>query len=203
MSATHSHKRPLPAEPPSERQTKYHRKETVQESPRHYNGSQTSNYPSRGRNQEETFAREQTRRNQIQEAEQMREWVAKEDDFVLKQSKKKAQIRVKEGRARPVDWLAVTLSVIDKDKDLLEDDVEEEDVEIIDPSGIFQGMDLQQLQDLGKDIEIYKSLETIVDNRRYWEVRLLLSNYVCSKLKRLHRRLRQSVRNLKLRLHRH
>ena len=203
MSATQSHKRALPAEPPSERQTKYHRKEAGQESPRQYNGSQTSNYPSRGRNQEETFAREQTRRNQIQEAEQMREWVAKEDDFVLKQSKKKAQIRVKEGRARPVDWLAVTLSVIDKDKDLLEDDVEEEDVEVIDPSGIFQGMDLQQLQDLGKDIETYKSLETNVDNRRYWEVRLLLSRYMCSKLKRLHRRLRQSVRNLKLRLHRH
>lgn len=179
MSATQTHKRALPAGPPSERQTKYHRKEAGQESPRQYDRSQMSSYPSRGRNEEETFAREQTRRNQAQEDEQMREWVAKEDDFVLKQSKKKAQIRVKEGRARPIDWLAVTLSVIDKDKDILEDDVEEdEDVEVIDPSGIFQGMDLKQLQDLGKDIETYKSLETNVDNRTYWMVRLVLPNYV-------------------------
>ena len=41
----------------------------------------------------------------------MREWVSQEDTFVLKQAKKKAEIRVKEGRAKPIDYLAVTFIV--------------------------------------------------------------------------------------------
>src|ERR1700716_4138317 len=53
--------------------------------------------------------RGQARINHIQEDEKEREWVAQEDTFVLKQAKKKAEIRVKEGRAKPIDWLAVTL----------------------------------------------------------------------------------------------
>src|SRR4051794_4680395 len=54
------------------------------------------------RRKQEQFTQERTRLNQIQEAEQMREWVSQEDSFVLKQAKKKAEIRVKEGRAKPI-----------------------------------------------------------------------------------------------------
>src|SRR5689334_18300820 len=49
-----------------------------------------------------------------------RKWVSEEDSFVLKQAKKKAVIRVREGRAKPIDWLAVILRVIDPDRDLLD-----------------------------------------------------------------------------------
>lgn len=104
----------------------------------------------------------------MQEAEQMRQWVAKEDEFVLSQSKKKAHIRVKEGRAKTIDWLAVTLGVIDPTKDLLEDDEVEDDLDVIDPSGVFEGLSLSQLQELGKDIDTYLSLEQLNKNRRYW-----------------------------------
>ena len=100
----------------------------------------------------------------------MREWVAKEDDFVLQQSKKRAHIRVREGRAKPIDWLAVTLGVIDPTKDPLEEDSNESDVDIVDPSAVFEGLDLPQLQDLGKDIETYMVLESNQGNRRYWKV---------------------------------
>ena len=120
------------------------------------------------RKDQESFAREQTRINQIQEAEQMREWVSKEDEFVLSQSKKKAHIRVKEGRAKAIDWLAVTLGVIDPTKDLLEDDEVDDDIEVINPSGVFEGLNLSQLQGLGKDIDTYLSLELNNRNRRYW-----------------------------------
>lgn len=127
--------------------------------------------------EQESFAREQTRLNQIQEAEQMRAWVSKEDDFVLQQSKKKANIRVKEGRAKAIDWLAVTLSVIDPTKDPLEKDEEEgTDIDIVDPSGIFEGLTLSQLHDLGKEIDIYNTLETNQSNRRYWTVCSLCSS---------------------------
>ena len=170
MSVPESLKRALPTTPPWERQSKDHRRNRGQNSPRHHDAQQKSAYPSKARNDEEDFSREQTRRNQIQEAEQMRAWVAKEDDFVLKQSKKKAHIRVKEGRARSIDWLAVTLRVIDNSEDPLEDDGTEADTEIIDPSGVFEGLDHKQLQELGKDINTYLSLESNHDNRRYWNV---------------------------------
>jgi hypothetical protein len=119
----------------------------------------------------ETFAKEQTRLNQIQEAEQMRDWVSKEDEFVLKQSKKKAKIRVREGRAKFIDWLAVTLSAIDKSVDLKDDDAAEQRVDIIDPAGIFEGLSQSQLHELGKDIGVYLTLEADPTNRRYWSVR--------------------------------
>ena len=129
-----------------------------------------------GKREQESFAREQARLNQIQEEERMREWVAKEDDFVLQQSKKKAHIRVREGRAQSIDWLAVTLGVIDPTRDPLEEDSDESDIEVVDPSGVFEGLDLPQLQDLGKDIETYMALESNQNNRRYWKVRLVQSD---------------------------
>ena len=101
----------------------------------------------------------------------MREWVAKEDDFVLQQSKKKAHIRVREGRAKSIDWLAVTLGVIDPTRDPLEEDSNESDIDVVDPSAVFEGLDLPQLQDLGKDIETYMMLESNQSNHRYWKVR--------------------------------
>ena len=100
----------------------------------------------------------------------MKQWVAKEDDFVLQQSKKKAHIRVKEGRAKSIDWLAVTLSVIDPTKDFLDDDNEDSNVAIIDPAAIFEGLTLPQLQELGREIEAYAILESDRSNRRYWNV---------------------------------
>ena len=170
MSTSQSLKRNLPTSPLWERQSKDHRRRRDQESPVRYEAQNTQKCSFRAKNDEEELAREQNRRNQIQEAEQMRAWVAKEDDFVLSQSKKKAQIRVKEGRAKSIDWLAVTLRVIDDTYDLLEDEGGGMDMDVVDPSGVFEGLDLKELQELGKDIETYLSLEKSPDNRKYWNV---------------------------------
>ena len=125
------------------------------------------------RKEQENFTREQTRLNQIQEAEQMREWVSKEDEFVLKQSKKKSRIRVREGRAKPIDWLAVTLSVLEAPQEILEDEGNECELDAVDPAGLLEGLGHQKLQDLIKDIETYLTLETSSANRKYWNVRIL------------------------------
>ena len=100
----------------------------------------------------------------------MREWVSKEDEFVLKQSKKKAQIRVREGRAKPIDWLAVTLSIIDPTKDLLEDDAVDSELDIIDPDGLIEDLDYNELQTLEKDVDAYVVLESNKSNISYWNV---------------------------------
>lgn len=122
------------------------------------------------RRKQESFAREQTRLNQIQEAEQMRHWVSQEDEFVLKQAKKKAKIRVKEGRAKPIDWLAVTLSIIDPTRDLLEEGNTASELDVVGPDGVFEGLDETQLRNLEKDIDVYITLESNGSNRDYWKV---------------------------------
>lgn len=164
-------KRPSPSSQlPWQQAAKDHRRGQTQDRPRRYNGDQERDSGFSARKEHEDFAKEQTRLNQIQEAEQMREWVSKEDDFVLQQSKKKARIRVKEGRARSVDWLAVTLGVIDTTRDLLNDDCDESETDIVDPAAIFEGLTSFQLQELSKDIDTYMALETNQRNRRYWNV---------------------------------
>ena len=178
MSTLVSRKRSLPSSPLSERQPKDRRRSRDHKSPHNTVPQRDSSGGSGARDHEEKFAREQTRLNQIQEAEQMRQWVAKEDDFVLKQSKKKAHIRVKEGRARSIDCLAVTLAVIDRTRDPLEDEHDEADMNVIDPSGVFEGLDFKQLQELGKDIDTYLSLETNYNNRKYWNaLKIICQDY--------------------------
>ena len=98
------------------------------------------------------------------------EWVAQEDVFVLNQAKKKAQIRVKEGRARPIDWLAVTLRLIDPERDLLDDEIADADLDVVDPDGVFEGLSDSQLSELEKDIDTYAALESSRNNRDYWNV---------------------------------
>lgn len=97
-------------------------------------------------------------------------WVASEDRFVLQQAKKKAAIRVKGGRAQPVDWLAVTLVFIDPEHNVLDDDVEETELDLVDPEGVFEGLDDAQLADLEKCIDTYLALESSRSNLEYWNM---------------------------------
>ena len=100
----------------------------------------------------------------------MREWVSQEDVFVLRQAKKKAEIRVKEGRAKPIDWLTMTLRVIDPTRNPLDDEIADEDLDLVDPEGIFEGLSPDELGNLEKDIDTFLKLETNANNRDYWEV---------------------------------
>jgi hypothetical protein len=114
--------------------------------------------------------KEQTRLNALQEAEQARQWVDQEDTFVLKQAKKKAEIRVKEGRAKPIDWLAVNLRVIDNDRNPLDDEIPDDELDVVDPESILDGLNEKELGELQQDIETYISLETNRTNNEFWRV---------------------------------
>lgn len=96
-------------------------------------------------------------------------WVADEDRFVLQQAKKKAEIRVKEGRAKPIDWLAVTLRFIDPSRNLFEDEVGDGDLDVVDPEGVFEGLSTEQLAELERDIDVYATLEKNKTNKDFWE----------------------------------
>lgn len=129
------------------------------------NGNSRGSGPSRD-------MRDQVRLNQLQEDEQARAWVAQEDIFVLKQAKKKAEIRVKEGRAKPIDWLTVTLRVIDPTRDPLDDEIADSELDVVDPDGVFEGLSQSQLEDLEHDIDTFLKLESNPQNRDYWKVRV-------------------------------
>lgn len=122
--------------------------------------------------------KDQVRLNQIQEDERSREWVAQEDDFVLKQAKKKAEIRIKDGRAKPIDWLAVALRIIDTTRDPLDDEYDSSAIDVIDPNKVLDGLSEDQISELEKEIDTFLRLEKNAQNKDYWRVsRSIISGY--------------------------
>lgn len=146
---------------------------------RPHKASRANNEVGRGSRRQEAYdtselaRREQVRLNQIQEDEKAREWVAQEEDFVLRQAKRKAEIRVKDGRAKPIDWLAVTLRTIDTTRNPLDDDFDDVEIGIVDPRTVFEGLSEMQLLELEKDIESFLNLEKNAQNKEYWRVSMI------------------------------
>lgn len=56
---------------------------------------------------------EENRMKRLAEDAQMAEWIAKEDDFQLEQSRRRAGIRLREQRAKAIDFLAINLRFAD------------------------------------------------------------------------------------------
>lgn len=106
--------------------------------------------------------------------EQERKFTAEEDKFVLKQSKKKADIRVREGRARPVDYLAFNLRYIDPDRDVLDDDEDDVRIDVPSPERVLEGLMDKDLKELEADISSFNTLESSPTNREYWKALLTL-----------------------------
>jgi hypothetical protein len=144
--------------------------------PRHDHNSRISK-PARGGPGNRTPDFRTPQKAETLEDEQTRLWVSQEDSFVLKQAKKKADIRVREGRAKPIDWLAVILRVIDPDRDLLDDDDDEvAQVDVVDPEGVFEGLNDSELGELETDISSYLALETNKKNQDYWKTMQIICN---------------------------
>jgi hypothetical protein len=96
--------------------------------------------------------------------------VADEDKFVLKQAKKKADIRVREGRAKPIDFLAFNLRFVDADRDVFDTDDADDEIEVPVPTKVIQDLSsAAQISELDSNIVSYHVLETDSRNRRYWE----------------------------------
>ncbi|RAH75230.1 splicing factor cactin [Aspergillus aculeatinus CBS 121060] len=153
-----------PSRHPQKHPRRYDDRDQQYDSSRAWRGEEGRPSQSRPRNM-----KDQVRLNQLQEDEQVREWVAQEDIFVLKQAKKKAEIRVKEGRAKPIDWLTVTLRVIDPTRNPLDDEIADSELDLVDPDGVFEGLSPAQLLDLEKDIDTFLSLEKNSQNREFWK----------------------------------
>lgn len=97
-------------------------------------------------------------------------WVADEDRFVLRQAKKKATLRVRAGRSRPIDLLAVTLRTIDPARNGMESDDEDEHSLAVNPESVFEDLDEDELVELEKGIDTYLALEKSKSNQEFWNV---------------------------------
>lgn len=98
-------------------------------------------------------------------------WVRGEDKFVVEQSKKRAVLRLRAGRAEIIDKLAVVLRLVDPTDIPTEDDNFDEDMDIALPEAILQALDPPQLEQMKLDIDSYLTRETKDFNVRYWRVR--------------------------------
>ncbi|WVQ67795.1 uncharacterized protein L199_006000 [Kwoniella botswanensis] len=146
---------------------------------------------------------EENRLKRLAEDEQMKEWIEKEDDFQLEQSRRRAGIRLREQRAKAIDFLAINLRFADPKsvgmnmssaigaltnpkKGEVEREQEEEnwgwadagfEFEIDEPWKIFDNLNLEDCVELEHDIKMYLSLEKSPINIEFWEAMQVVCTY--------------------------
>uniref|UniRef100_A0A6G1SIG3 Splicing factor Cactin n=1 Tax=Aceria tosichella TaxID=561515 RepID=A0A6G1SIG3_9ACAR len=125
------------------------------------------------------------------EAEQHEHWEQQEDDFVLRQSRQKSKIRIRDGRAKPIDLFAHYIDIFGVKIDdsgqvkgyLKEEkiDLSESPIELLNPSEWFNGLRLADLEELEPGILDYMNAD-FVDNRQYWQDLLDITRNEIAKL---------------------
>ncbi|KAJ2933671.1 hypothetical protein H1R20_g3402, partial [Candolleomyces eurysporus] len=115
---------------------------------------------------------EELRMQRLQESAQMSEWLEKDGDFQLEQERRRAAIRIKEKRAKAIDFLALNLKYVNPPKESEEGQDEEEDagleIDLDEPYKIFDNLSKEQVLELHDDIEHYLALETADTNLDFW-----------------------------------
>lgn len=111
--------------------------------------------------QEEQWEREKRRLELQSENWSYKEWLKEEKNFHIKQAFHRSEIRLKEGRPKPIDILHKNLQV---DTQYAFD--------MRPPYEIFGGLSLAQLQELEEDINMY--LELTPEEMNFWKALKLL-----------------------------
>jgi len=106
------------------------------------------------------------------------EWEKKEEEFHLKQAKLKTDIRLKQGRPKPIDLIAKNLKLLDTENEnnqqleepiLTMDDI---DIEMREPYIIFKGLSVKELEELRSDINLHLELDKRM--RGFWNALLIV-----------------------------
>jgi hypothetical protein len=84
---------------------------------------------------------EEMRMQRLQESAQMSDWLSKDGDFQLEQERRRAAIRIKEKRAKAIDFLALNLKYvnppIEEEDAVAEDDDAGLEIDLDEPYNIF------------------------------------------------------------------
>ena len=83
---------------------------------------------------------EELRMSRLQESAQMSDWLSKEGEFQLEQERRRAAIRIKEKRAKAIDFLALNLKYINPPSSDTENQDDEDaglEIDLDEPYNIF------------------------------------------------------------------
>ncbi|SJX61669.1 related to cactin [Sporisorium reilianum f. sp. reilianum] len=133
---------------------------------------------------------EEARMARLAESAQMASWVAKEDDFHLEQAQRRAVIRVKENRAKPIDLLSINLKWADPniiaEQESKQDDDDDEaglEIDLDEPYTIFEEITFEETEELHQDIQMYLELEKNDSHLDFWRSMLIVCDDKLEELK--------------------
>ncbi|KAF9263693.1 hypothetical protein L218DRAFT_959217 [Marasmius fiardii PR-910] len=111
---------------------------------------------------------EELRMQRMQESAQMSEWLSKEGEFELEQERSRAIIRIKEKRAKAIDFLALNLKYVNPSEDDENNEDAELEIDLDEPYKILDNLSAEQVEELHDDIERYLGLEEDEVNIDFW-----------------------------------
>ncbi|KAI8072229.1 mid region of cactin-domain-containing protein [Gilbertella persicaria] len=132
---------------------------------------------------EEEYARMQ----RDAELAQMGDWETKEEEFHLEQAKQRAAIRIRDGRAKPIDILAMNLRLA-YEPDKVEEDVDLE-IDLDEPYTIFDNLTLDETDELHKDIQMHLALEKNVKTLEFWRAMIVVAEDCLTKMRESNERI--------------
>ncbi|KAJ7976862.1 cactin [Quillaja saponaria] len=98
---------------------------------------------------------------------EFQDWEKKEEEFHFDQSKVRSEIRLREGRTKPIDVLTKHLNGSD---DL--------DIEINEPYMVFKGLTVKEMEELRDDIKMHLDLDRATPTHvEYWEALLVVCDW--------------------------
>ncbi|XP_019435203.1 PREDICTED: cactin-like isoform X2 [Lupinus angustifolius] len=98
---------------------------------------------------------------------EFQDWEKREDEFHFDQSKVRSEIRLREGRARPIDVLTKHL-----------DGSNDWDIELNEPYMVFKGLTAKETEELRDDIKMHLDLDRATPTHvEYWEALLLVCDW--------------------------
>ncbi|KAG8098607.1 hypothetical protein GUJ93_ZPchr0013g34622 [Zizania palustris] len=98
---------------------------------------------------------------------EFQDWEKKEEEFHFDQSKVRSEIRLREGRTKPIDILLKNLNF-----------TEEFDVELNEPYLVFKGLAVKDMEELRDDIKMHLDLDRESQiNVTYWEALMVVCDW--------------------------
>ncbi|KAL6894268.1 hypothetical protein ACP4OV_008366 [Aristida adscensionis] len=98
---------------------------------------------------------------------EFQDWEKKEEEFHFDQSKVRSEIRLREGRTKPIDVLLKNLNFS-----------EDFDVELNEPYLVFKGLTVKEMEELRDDIKMHLDLDRESQiNVKYWEALMVVCEW--------------------------
>ncbi|KAK1441508.1 hypothetical protein QVD17_07454 [Tagetes erecta] len=105
---------------------------------------------------------------------EFQDWEKKEEEFHFDQSKVRSEIRLREGRIKPIDVLSKHLEPSD-----------EFDIEIEEPYLVFKGLTVKEMEELHEDIKMHLDMDRGSPTHiQYWEALVVVCDWELAEARR-------------------